>query len=159
MTALTCTASGSADSASPTAGGMRPSTAADVCPVTLPRGDHRPRDPAGLGKSGYGNGELWVGLWPHGHIRATEDNVNRRGAIVMKFPWDRAVKGRLHITGHRVDAAATPLSAHIPDYGLTGFQPSALVFPTEGCWEVTGRVSDDTSLTFVTLVTVSTQGQ
>ena len=74
----------------------------------------------------------------------------------MKFPWDRAVKGRLHITGHRFDAEATPLNAHIPDYGLTGFQPSALVFPREGCWQVTGRVSDDTSLTFVTLVTVST---
>ena len=36
-------------------------------------------------------------------------------------------------------------------YGEKGFQPSALFFPTEGCWEVTGRVRDAT-LTFVTIV-------
>jgi len=30
-------------------------------------------------------------------------------------------------------------------------QPTELIFPTEGCWEVTGRVGD-ASLTFVTLV-------
>jgi hypothetical protein len=126
-----------------------------VCPVTLPDGDHRRGDPAGLGEFGYGTGELWVGLWPHGHVRATRDNVNRQGAIFMKFPWDRAVKGRLHITGRRIDAEAPPLRALLSDYGLTGFQPSTLVFPTEGCWEVTGRVGGRASLTFVTRVTVS----
>jgi hypothetical protein len=55
-----------------------------------------------------------------------------------------------------MDAEAPPLRAFLQDYGLTGFQPSALVFPTEGCWQVTGRVANKTSLTFVTLVTVST---
>jgi hypothetical protein len=40
----------------------------------------------------------------------------------------------------------------VPDgYGATGFQASAVSYPTEGCWEVTGRVGD-ASLTFVTLV-------
>ena len=40
----------------------------------------------------------------------------------------------------------------VPDgYGVTGFQASAVTFPTEGCWEVTGRVGN-ASLTFVTLV-------
>lgn len=126
-----------------------------VCPVTLPDGDHRRRDPAGLGESGYGNDELWVGLWPHGHVRATRDNVNRHGAIFMKFPWDRAVKGRLRITGRRIDVDAPPLRALLSDYGSTGFQPSTLVFPTEGCWEVRGWVGERASLTFVTRVTVS----
>jgi hypothetical protein len=124
------------------------------CSVTLPAGSHRAGDPAGLGDQGYGNGELWVGLWPKGGIHATEDNMNRLGEIVMKFPWDRAMRGGLEVTGQRLDANAPPLRARLPDYGSSGFQPSALIFPTEGCWEVTGRVGRS-SLTFVTSVTVS----
>ncbi len=47
---------------------------------------------------------------------------------------------------------APPLRADIPEgYGLSGFQASGVIFPTEGCWEVTGRVGN-VSLTFVTLV-------
>jgi hypothetical protein len=39
-----------------------------------------------------------------------------------------------------------------PDgYGETGFHPSGLIWPGEGCWEVTARVGEE-SLTFVTLV-------
>jgi hypothetical protein len=39
-----------------------------------------------------------------------------------------------------------------PDgYGETGFHPSGLIWPGEGCWEVTARVGKE-SLTFVTLV-------
>jgi hypothetical protein len=42
--------------------------------------------------------------------------------------------------------------ADIPDgYGPTGLQATGVIFPTEGCWEVTGHVGDST-LTFVTLV-------
>jgi hypothetical protein len=124
------------------------------CPVTLPDGSHRAGDPAGLGDLGYGNGPLWVALWPKGRARATEDNVNRRGEIVMKFPWDRGVRGHLHISGRRIDAGAPPLRVHLSDYGLAGFQATALVFPTEGCWEVTGSIRH-TDLTFVTRVTLS----
>jgi hypothetical protein len=44
------------------------------------------------------------------------------------------------------------LRADVPDgYGTTGFQVSGLIFPTGGCWEVTGRLGD-ASLTFVTFV-------
>ena len=44
------------------------------------------------------------------------------------------------------------LRARIPDgYGDTGFQATALIFPTEGCGEVTGEVGE-TSLTLVTRV-------
>jgi hypothetical protein len=114
------------------------------CRVTLPDGSYRPGDPAGLGNLGYGNGELWVGLWSRGHIRATRDDLNRRGEITMKIPWDRAVKGRLGITGRRLDQTAPPLRARVLDYGSTEFQPSRLIFPTEGCWEVTGRVREIT---------------
>jgi hypothetical protein len=71
----------------------------------------------------------------------------------MKFVWWRGVKGQLSIEGRRLDADAPPLRASIPDgYGDSGVQASALIFPTEGCWEVTGRVGD-AALTFITRVT------
>jgi hypothetical protein len=70
----------------------------------------------------------------------------------MKWWWWRGVRGSLLITGRRLDAAAPPLRADIPSgYGDIGFQSTALTFPTEGCWEVTGTVGN-TELTFVTLV-------
>ena len=47
---------------------------------------------------------------------------------------------------------AAPLRARIPEgYGDTGVQATALIFPTEGCWEVTGKV-DRANLTFVVKV-------
>ena len=154
LSALACTRTEpDAPAGAPNAG--RSTEPSAECAVTLPDGSHRPRDPAGLEQLGFGNGELWVGLWPHGVVRATVDDVNQRGEIVMKFPWDRAVRGRLHITGRRIDAEAPPLRSHVPDYGLTGFQSTAVTFPTVGCWEITGRVASQTSLTFVTSVTLS----
>jgi hypothetical protein len=74
------------------------------------------------------------------------------GSLSMKFPWWRGVRGKLIIEGRRLDASAPPLRASIPEgYGDTGFQATALIFPTEGCWEVTGKVGE-TRLTFVTRV-------
>ena len=74
------------------------------------------------------------------------------GSLSMKFPWRRGLKGKLRIEGRRLDGSAPPLRARIPvGYADTGFQATALIFPTEGCWEVTGRVGK-ANLTFVTLV-------
>lgn len=47
--------------------------------------------------------------------------------------------------------------AAILPYGQTGLQPSALVFPGPGCWEVSGHVADAT-LTFVALVEKVAEG-
>jgi len=86
---------------------------------------------------------------------ATDQHVDRvTGAVDMKFPWWRGpgVIGTLTVRGRRLDAAAPPLIARIPDgYGDAGFQATGLIFPTTGCWEVTGRAGS-ASLTFVTLV-------
>jgi hypothetical protein len=99
---------------------------------------------------GWPNGKLAAGILPDGGSRAT---VAADGSIHAKVGWWRGVPGRLHIAGRRLDGAAPPLGAHVPSgYGARGFQPSGLVFPTVGCWEVVGRVGD-AELRFVVRVT------
>jgi len=100
----------------------------------------------------HGNGSIWTALFPKGRLVATADDVQSDGSIAMKFPWFRAVRGSLLVTGRRLDGPAPPLRADVtPGYGDTGFQSTELIFPTEGCWEVTGMVGGN-HLTFVTLV-------
>ncbi|HET7091417.1 MAG TPA: hypothetical protein VFL17_22525 [Anaerolineae bacterium] len=67
--------------------------------------------------------------------------------------WYRGVRGELTVTGRRLDAPAPPAQGLYDSsgYGDIGFQAGAIHFPSEGCWEITGRVGD-ASLTFVTLV-------
>jgi hypothetical protein len=77
--------------------------------------------------------------------------VDVDGALGMKVPWERKRKGLLQVGGHRLDGAAAPARAYLFDYGDFGFQPTYLVFPTPGCWEISGSVADG-SLTFVVLV-------
>ena len=127
------------------------------CRVTLPNRSVPPyEEPRSGARSGYlGNGRLWTVLWPRGVVVARpDDNVARDGSIGMKFPWWRGVRGKLKVTGRRLDARAPALRADIPSgYGPIGFQSTMLIFPTRGCWKVTGRVGD-ARLTFVTLVRV-----
>jgi hypothetical protein len=112
-----------------------------------------PRD--GFVKDSYGNGKLWTILWPDGTVVFQPDGpgfVGEDGSLSMKWGWYRGVRGRLTIRGKRLDGTAPPLRANIPEgYRDTGFQSTALIFPTEGCWEVTGQVGE-TTLTFVTRV-------
>jgi hypothetical protein len=104
----------------------------------------------------YGSRELSVSLtWPAGTVvfkPGGPGTVLADGSLSMKFGWQRGVRGVLSIDGRRLDAAAPPLRARIPRaYGDIGFQATALIFPTPGCWEVTGHCGD-ASLTFVTRV-------
>ena len=103
----------------------------------------------------YGNGKLWTILWPEGTIvlqAGRSGHILSNGSLSVKQMWYRGVLGKLTIHGRRLDTSAPPLRASVPDgYGDTGFQASALIFPTEGCWEVTGQVGE-ASLTFVTRV-------
>jgi hypothetical protein len=106
-------------------------------------------------KNSHGNGSLWTMLWPDGIVVFRPGGpgfVLSDGSLSMKLPWWRGVRGKLTIQGRRLDRSAPSLRADIPEgYGDTGFQATALIFPTEGCWEVTGRAGD-ASLTFVTRV-------
>lgn len=100
---------------------------------------------------------LRVGLWPDGTVvfaPGGPGSIEPDGSLGMKFPWwkEEGLSGKLKIHGRRLDAAAPPLRASIPEgYGDTGFQATGLIFPTEGCWEVTGEVGN-TRITFVTRV-------
>jgi len=137
----------------------RPVTMADArhCPVTIGHPVPRTvwwRDLLAGSDSAYGNGSLWVGgLWPHGVVVMTRDDLGRDGRLGMKFGWYRLTSGYLRITGRRLDAPAPPASglAFPGAYGTTGFNASGVMFPTEGCWQVTGRVGR-VALTFVTFV-------
>lgn len=132
---------------------------ADVehCPVTLPRPFAPPpgvsKDSLFGSERSFGNGKLWVGgLGSKGVIVAPPDFIERDGSVGWKLGWWREVSGLLTIIGRRLDGPASPLRADVPSgYGMTGFQASGVYFPTEGCWEVSGRVST-TTLTFVTFV-------
>lgn len=130
--------------------------AARQCPITIPSHSGPPgTSPADLfgWTSSYGNGRLWVGgLGPRGVIVAGDGMVGPNGSISWKYGWWRRTAGHLAITGRRLDASAPPLASYVPNgYGHSGFQASGITFPSEGCWQVTGKTAH-TSLTFVTLV-------
>jgi hypothetical protein len=134
-----------------------PVTAADArhCPVTIghPVPNSMPwRDSLFGWPSAYGNRSMWVGsLWTHGVVIITPDNVDPDGRLGMKFGWYQLTSGHLTITGRRLDAPAPPSSGQASSGYGPGFSSSELIFPTEGCWQVTGRVGK-TALTFVTFV-------
>ena len=148
-----------APSASDTSQGLSPSPRATsphsdgaACPVTRPNGASPPEGEAPDG-NWLGNGRLWTVLWRKGMVVVPPDSVEPDGGLGMKFPWWRApdVHGVLHITGHEL-TLGFPVRADVPDgYGDTGFQASGIVFPVEGCYQVTGEAGG-AQLTFVTMV-------
>lgn len=129
------------------------------CSVTAPNGVV-----AGASErreSSHGNTLLSVGpfgLWPNGTVVFRPGGpgfVTQDGSLGMKFGWTRGVRGKLRVTGHRLDGDAPPLRLEANDgYGDIGFQASYLIFPTPGCWEVTAQVGEheDSKITFVTKV-------
>jgi hypothetical protein len=128
-------------------------TPSPPCPVTVPNGSTPPGEQPS--PDYHGNGQLWTGLWPEGKVifePGGPGTIYEDGSLGMKWPWWRGVEGRLTIEGRRLDAPAPLLRHTIPNgYGESGFQATGLIFPTEGCWEVTGKVGQ-AELTFVTLV-------
>jgi hypothetical protein len=123
------------------------------CEVTQPNG-WGPRQAV---NHFYGNGSLAVDLWPQGTIVFKPGGggfVKGDGSLGIKFAWWRGVRGALTIDGRRLDqsTAARPRVESQPDaYPAMGWLPTYLIFPTPGCWEVTGRIGT-TQLTFVTRV-------
>lgn len=131
-----------------------------ACPVTRPNGK-QPLGETNTAGFDLGNeaGTLFTIPWPDGRVVFEPYGAGHRdvdGSLSMKWPWYRTVPGEVVIGGRRLDANAPPMPTVTlrgqPDgYGDTGFHPSSLTWPSEGCWEVTARVGDE-SLTFITLV-------
>ena len=127
----------------------------DICPVTRANGLGPPGEERS--PNHHGNGKIWTVLWPDGLIEfgaGRPGSISEDGVLGMKFPWWRGegVRGRLSISGRRLDAQAPPAFGQVPEgYGDSGFQASSVLFPTEGCWEITGSVGD-IDLTFVQFV-------
>ena len=131
--------------------------------MTVPRRAARPVPPAFPAAYNYGNasirvelswpnGTLAAGIFPDGGARAT---INPDGSIRAKVGWWRGVPGQLVAWGRRLDAPAKPLRSEVgavASYGHLGFVPSAIIFPTVGCWRVVGGVKH-ARLSFVVHVT------
>ncbi len=132
---------------------LEPVQSLAACNVTQPNGKAPTGEPAS--PSFHGSAGLATMLWPDGTVVFAPHGpgfVLQDGALSMKFPWWRGERGAFTIEGRRIDGDAPPLRARIPKgYGESGFQATALIFPTPGCWEVTGHLGDR-SLTFVTRV-------
>jgi hypothetical protein len=109
---------------------------------------------AGVGVDGFhGNGKIWTYTWDDDTVtfNGKVGFVGRDGSLKMKFFWLLATAGPLTVSGKRLDASAAPLRAEFTPIVGQGFQPSYLIFPTPGCWEVSASANGST-FTFVTRV-------
>ena len=131
------------------------------CPVTTPNENRGPgatyRDQS---RNWHGTDAIATQLWSHGTIVFRPGGsgfVLADGSLSMKLLWVK-IRRPMIIEGRRLDASAPPLRANVDrNFDTDDFQPSALIFPTPGCWEVTSRVAEST-LTFVTRVVKIAEG-
>ena len=134
-----------------------PAASSSACPVTQPNSVEPPASASvfGRGNGDFGNDALWTSLWiwGQGEVRVPPDALGPSGWMGdLKWAWYRFVPGELTIEGRRLDAPAPPMQAHITEGNEgTGFEATGLIFPSGGCWEITGHVGGK-SLTFVVLV-------
>lgn len=122
------------------------------CPVTEPVWAKPPEDAAVQGSPEYGNyfvnqdRSIWASAW-----WIKEADYRRAGDEGIKVGWFRPAGATLNITGQRLDGEAPPLEAEVPCCYPTRFQATGLIFPTEGCWEVTAMAADR-QLSFVVII-------
>lgn len=130
------------------------------CPLSQVTQDSAPPDPSAdpVGPANwYINSDrtIWAGPVPeHGWPSGGTLYSGGRSVNGQKTYWVRPQGKQLVIAGRRIDAQAPALEAHIPCCYPSGFQIVALLFPTEGCWEVTATAGDR-ELKFVTQVNPS----
>jgi hypothetical protein len=106
----------------------------------------------------YGNGKLWTILPPR--MRRGGVFAQRYGelATAVQINWWEMGRGLLTIKGTRLDGPAEPLHVNYGGWG-GGLREAdeishvnrTVIFPTQGCWEITGEIYDinDSALTFV----------
>lgn len=105
-------------------------------------------------KGRYGNGILSTSVPGPDGVLATRKDPD--GSYFQKLWWlpKRGFGGNLVVSGERLDAPAR-MTVHSVNWGHSsdgrGSWASAVSFPSEGCWRLTGRVGD-VSLTYVVRV-------
>ena len=126
---------------------MAETYAAGDCPITQPTWDRPPDDP-NAAPFGFGpwyinaDRTIWAGWDAASCVSGEKGN---------KVLWIRPQGTQLEVSGHRLDAPASPLKAHIPCCYPTGFQSTGLYFPAAGCWEVRAKAGSR-ELKYVTRV-------
>jgi hypothetical protein len=148
--------------------GLPSALGASRCQATVPNNSTPPGERPGRGTDG--NGALWTALPLNGEVVGVRQELlshpselpegvfgilRADGAIAAKFPWwgRHGATDELTIIGRRLDQSASPLRVEgPPGSGTPGFWASRIIFPTEGCWSVTGRAQAG-ALTFVVRVT------
>lgn len=110
------------------------------CPAT-PFSEERPPDQntASFSRSWYHGDRIWCALAPPYEGRWYA------GEPALKVLWYSEVPGELRVAGRRLDAQGAALSAEVPSgYDEVGYQPSSILVPEPGCWEITGSVGEQT---------------
>ena len=85
----------------------------DSCYVTTPNGIVA--GSSERNERSYGNALLSVGplgLWPNGTVVFKPGGAGfqtKEGALGMKFGWTRHIRGKINVSGRRIDADAPPL--------------------------------------------------
>jgi hypothetical protein len=113
-------------------------SARERCSATIPR------DPRGR----YGNGLLTTTVGRHGYLIAQRE----LGGLFQKLGWTpwQGLRGRLTVRGDRLDAPGRMQVLGVswgrtyggPDDGRRWGWATAVRFPREGCWRISGRVGD-----------------
>jgi hypothetical protein len=131
--------------------GAEPQAKPFTCELTRANGRSIPDSPV-PGRHFYGNDTVAIGVGLDGLTITFEPGgagfVLPDGSLQWKFLWAK-VRLPMTIEGRRLDAPAPPLRSRVNhEFDGHKFQPSSLIFPTPGCWEITSRVGQS-ALTFV----------
>lgn len=94
-----------------------------------------------------------VGLWGEGSLYTVPVDASYQvslfeGRYVVKLPWYRTRDGAITISGRREGGGGAFAGEASQGEGPVGFQPSGLDFSEPGCWEVTGRHADGSTISF-----------
>jgi hypothetical protein len=106
----------------------------------------------------FGNGKLWTILPPRLLRRGVFLEPYGELARAVQIDWWEMGRGLVTIKGTRLDGPAEPL--HVEGWERSGPLRGAdgishvmatVIFPTQGCWAITGKIYDidDSALTFV----------
>jgi TonB family protein len=111
---------------------------AAACEATMPVAERPPDDPNAspfVGFDWYANADRT--MWASGGSPVP-------GTLRTKVLWVRPAGTKLTIDARRLDGHAGPIEASVPSGYPWTYQASGLIFPTPGCWQVTGTAGGET---------------